>query len=66
MLITLLQVYEILRQEFHADYLVLAEGPCDVRCLEGQTMDYVANSTGAAGTAFGKALRDSFHLLLLL
>ena len=43
------QVYEIIRGEFGADYLVLADGPCDVRCVEGHGMDYVANSNDAFG-----------------
>ena len=43
------EIHAIVRGEFHADYLVLADGPCDVRCMEGQTMDYVANSIDAFG-----------------
>ena len=44
-----MQIYEIIRGEFGADYLVLADGPCDVRCVEGHGMDYVANSSDAFG-----------------
>jgi hypothetical protein len=42
----------MMRKEFDADYLVLSDGPCDVRCVEGQPMDYVANSIDAEGNRF--------------
>ena len=42
----------MLRNEFQADFLLLSDGPCDVTCIEGQTMDYVANLTDPLGNMF--------------
>ena len=35
--------------QWNTDYLVIAYGPCHVKCIEGQGMDYVADSADADG-----------------
>ena len=43
-----LQIYDMLKK-WDADYVVISDGPCHLRCPEGQTMDYMANTSDAKG-----------------